>query len=55
MRYLSPLLDYSSHLIGPEMAAEILAPLKIQEYEATVIPVNNNPDVSQAYGGTHWC
>ena len=36
------------------MAKEILAPLHIRDSAVTLIPVNNNPDVTQAYGGTHW-
>jgi len=36
------------------MLAAILEPLKVNERTVIVMPVNNNPDVSAAGGGSHW-
>eukprot|EP00658_Telonema_sp_P-2_P063443 TRINITY_DN5216_c0_g1_i2.p1 TRINITY_DN5216_c0_g1~~TRINITY_DN5216_c0_g1_i2.p1 ORF type:complete len:219 (+),score=38.67 TRINITY_DN5216_c0_g1_i2:242-898(+) len=40
--------------LGPEVAGEILGPLGLTGYEVVLVPVNDNPDVDQAHGGSHW-
>ncbi|KAG2424214.1 hypothetical protein HXX76_014745 [Chlamydomonas incerta] len=39
---------------GPDMAADILAPLKPCSRGLVLLPVNDNPDVDRAAGGSHW-
>ncbi|PNG99960.1 NEDD8-specific protease 1, partial [Tetrabaena socialis] len=39
---------------GPDMAAEVLAPLQPAGRGLVLLPVNDNPDAGQAAGGSHW-
>ncbi|KAG2430315.1 hypothetical protein HYH02_013792 [Chlamydomonas schloesseri] len=39
---------------GPDMAADVLAPLKPSRRGLVLLPVNDNPDVERAAGGSHW-
>ncbi|PNW89020.1 hypothetical protein CHLRE_01g055050v5 [Chlamydomonas reinhardtii] len=51
---LPPATSFLLMHAGPDMAGDILGPLKPHSRGLVLLPVNDNPDVDRAAGGSHW-